>query len=121
MKLVQRAGGNARGEEGDKSLRTPCVFALCLCAHTCVYVFVFLSVWGEITARERAINAQRLCVRGEETGAKTDRERERERESVCVGGKDSATEGKSDWGPKVLRLRVLGLRSEDIIVMFCFH
>ena len=66
---------------------------------------------------------------GKRDGAKTDRERERERErerqkerkSVCVGGKDSATEEKSDWGPKVLRLRVLGLRSEDIIVMFCFH
>lgn len=40
---------------------------------------------------------------------------------ACVGGKDSAMEGKSDWGLKVLRLRVLGLRSEDIIVMFCFH
>lgn len=48
-------------------------------------------------------------------------EREREENSVCVGGKDSATEGKSNWGLKVLRLRVLGLRSEDIIVMFCFH
>lgn len=50
---------------------------------------------------------------GKETEAKT--EREAERENVCVGGK------KSDWGLKVLRLRVLGLRSEDIIVMFCFH
>lgn len=28
---------------------------------------------------------------------------------------------KSDLGLKVLRLRVLGLRSGDIIVMFCFH
>lgn len=49
------------------------------------------------------------------------RKRERERERKCVGGKDSGVHGKSDLGLKVLRLRVPGLRSEDIIVMFCFH
>lgn len=47
--------------------------------------------------------------------------RERGKERECVGGKDIAAHGKSDLGLKVLRLRVLGLRSEDIIVMFCFH
>lgn len=50
-----------------------------------------------------------------------ERARERERGRKCVGGKDIAAHGKSDLGLKVLRLRVLGLRSEDIIVMFCFH
>lgn len=49
------------------------------------------------------------------------KERGRERERTCVGGKDSEVHRKNDWSLKVLRLRVLGLRSEDIIVMFCFH
>lgn len=62
-----------------------------------------------------------FCARRGETEAKAQSEKRRTGVCVCVGGEDGATEGKSDWGLKVLRLRVLGLRSEDIIVMFCFH
>lgn len=90
-----------------------------------MYIFVFPSVWGEITEKESNKRSVRVfgcvCVCARERGGGQDREREAMREKLCVGGKDGATEGKSDWGLKVLRLRVLGLRSEDIIVMFCFH
>lgn len=60
-----------------------CVFAICLCAHTCVYIFVFLSVWGEITEKES--NKRSMCVRGKETEAKTEREAKRERKCVWEG------------------------------------
>lgn len=62
-----------------------------------------------------------LCAEGRDGGQGAEREEENGSVCVCVGGEDGAMEGKSDWGLKVLRLRVLGLRSEDIIVMFCFH
>lgn len=65
------------------------------------------------------IKKQPMNVR-RETKAKTEK-KTTVRAKACVGGKGSEMEGKSDWGLKVLRLRVLGLRSEDIIVMFCFH
>lgn len=93
-----------------------CVFSICLCAHACMYIFVFLSVRGEITEKESNKRSVCVCFGVRERDGGQGRG-----EEVCVGGKDSATEGKSDWGLKVLRLRVLGLRSEDIIVMFCFH
>ena len=56
---------------------------------------------------------------GKDCSSVCERARERERGNVWEG--KSAMHGKSDLGLKVLRLRVLGLRSEDIIVMFCFH
>lgn len=86
----------------------------CVRTHTCVCVSRCV---GEITEKE-SNKSVCVCVQRRDEGQ--DRKRGSERESVC-GRKDSVTEGKSDQGLKVLRLRVLGLRSEDIIVMFCFH
>ncbi len=88
-----------------------------MCAYISVHICVLESVGGDNGEREQQMPYVCVFVCVE----KTQRPRKRERESVCVGGKDSASEGKNDWGLKVLRLRVLGLRSEDIIVMFCFH
>ena len=84
-----------------------------------MYIFVFRSVGGGDNGEKRAINVQCVCVCscGKQTEAKT----EAVREKVWEGKTEQRSKRKNDWGLKVLRLRVLGLRSEDIIVMFCFH